>query len=215
MHLIIGNKNYSSWSLRPWLLLKHFDVAFTEELIPLFREDSAQKLKSASDAAKVPVLLDKGATIWDSLAICDYINEQYLQGAGWPSDPHKRAVARSCAAEMHSSFFALRNTMHMNCRGMNRKVEIPPELEKDIRRIEAIWTEHQEADSDKPWLFGEFSIVDCMFAPVAFRFQTYGVEVNSAANQYMQALLAHPAMHEWLEAGKQETWVIAYAEVGL
>ena len=161
MELIIGNKNYSSWSLRAWLLLAANDIAFTETRVPLFNENSTTGLDEYSAAAKVPVLFDRDAVIWDSLAICEYISEQYLDGRGWPADPLQRAEARSCSAEMHSSFFALRESMPMNCRAGGRKVAMNLELEKDIRRIDSMWCELREKYADNgPWLFGGFSIAE-------------------------------------------------------
>jgi len=215
MHLVIGNKNYSSWSLRPWLLLKHFGIPFTEEVIPLFTPDTKPKLAAISDAAKVPILIDGETTVWDSLAISEFINERYLEGAGWPINAQQRALARCCAAEMHSSFSALRNEMPMNCRGQNISIEQNSELSQDIRRIEEIWTTYRGQHASKEWLFGDFTIADCMFAPVAFRFSTYSIALNDVSKAYMTSLLNHPNMREWLLAANQEPWTIQQAELGL
>ena len=216
MELIIGNKNYSSWSLRAWLLLAANDIAFTETRVPLFNENSTTGLDEYSAAAKVPVLFDRDTVIWDSLAICEYISEQYLDGRGWPADPLQRAEARSCSAEMHSSFFVLRESMPMNCRAVGRKVAMNSELEKDIRRIDSMWCELREKYADNgPWLFGEFSIADCMYAPVVMRFATYDVQVSPISLTYMETLRAHPAVVTWMKDAAAESETIESGEVGL
>ena len=216
MKLIISNKNYSSWSLRAWLLLATNDIAFTETRVALFNENSTSGLDEYSAAAKVPVLYDRDAVIWDSLAICEYISEQYLGGRGWPNDPLQRAEARSCSAEMHSSFFELRESMPMNCRASGRKVAMTPALEKDIKRIDSMWSELREKYAGNgPWLFGEFSIADCMFAPVVMRFATYDVRVSPSSKSYMETLRAHPAVVAWMNDAAAETETIKSGEVGL
>ncbi len=215
MKLIIGNKNYSSWSLRPWLLLSVFEVAFEEIRISLMVEGYKKKILQYSAAGQVPVLNDNGLVIWDSLAICEYISEQYLDGKGWPQDPAIRAQARSCAAEMHSSFFTLRNDMPMNCRAKNRKVPIYPELRNDIARVDRLWSEMRTRYSPLgPWLLGDFSIADCMFAPVVFRFNTYKPGVSALSQEYMVKMLEHPKIQLWLKQAKAEEEIISYAEVG-
>lgn len=215
MKLIIGNKNYSSWSLRAWFMLSAFDLSFEEIRVPLYTKDSTAGLNKYSAAAKVPVLQDNDAVIWDSLAICEYISEQYLAGRGWPADVLTRAEARSCSAEMHSSFFALRESMPMNCRAMNRKVSSSPNLEKDIRRIDSMWSDlRQRYAKNGPWLFGDFCIADCMYAPVVMRFATYNVDVSQASKDYMHSLRAHPAIQTWLQQAKAEVETIESEEVG-
>lgn len=215
MKLIIGNKNYSSWSLRPWLLLSAFDLPFEEVRIPLFVEGFKSEIEKYSAAGKVPVLHDNGLVVWDSLAICEYISEKYLGGKGWPEDEKLRAMARSCCAEMHSGFATLRNDMPMNCRALGRKVDITTELQRDISRIDSLWTSLTSKHRDQgPWLFGEFSIADCMFAPVVFRFNTYSPELSKNAQEYIKTMLAHPKMKLWLEQAAQEAETIQYAEVG-
>lgn len=213
--LIIGNKNYSSWSLRAWLLLSAYDVPFEQIRVPLFDQDTHAQLARYTDAGKVPVLHDGDTVVWDSLAICEYIGERYLQGRGWPADVQARAVARACAAEMHSGFFAIRGAMPMNCRATGRRVEIDTDLEREIKRIDAIWSGmRRRYAGDGPWLFGVFSIADCMFAPVASRFVTYGVKVSSAGTAYMETLLDHPDVRRWYGQAAEEKEVIDHAEVG-
>lgn len=215
MKLIIGNKNYSSWSLRPWLLLSVFEIAFEEIRIPLMVEGYKKTILQYSDAGKVPVLHDRGQVIWDSLAICEYVSEQYLDGKGWPQDSVMRAQARSCAAEMHSSFFTLRNDMPMNCRAKNRKVQVSLELRDDIARVDSLWSEMLTSYSSMgPWLFGDFSIADCMFAPVVFRFHTYTPGVSEISQEYMTTMLEHPKIQLWLKQAQAEEEIISYAEVG-
>lgn len=215
MRLVIGNKNYSSWSLRPWLLLRHFAIPFEEVRIPLYTPESAPLLQAHSPSGKVPVLVDGEQTIWDSLAICEYVAEMDAARAAWPADRATRAVARSVAAEMHSGFTTLRTLMPMNVRGRGRRVASTSELEADIARIATIWrTCRARYAAGGPWLFGAFSVADAMFAPVACRFQTYGVALDGDAGRYVQTLLEHPAMREWAEAGAVEPEVIEGNEVG-
>lgn len=213
--LVIGNKNYSSWSLRPWLLLSAFDIPFEEIRIPLFTQDTRSELAKYTRAGKVPVLHDGGIIVWDSLAICEYVSERYLAGKGWPSDSKARAEARSCCAEMHSGFFTLREKMPMNCRAAGRRVDMTPDLKKDIARIDNLWSDsREEYSASGPWLFGTFSIADCMFAPVVFRFNTYSPEVSATSRKYMKHVLSHPNVMQWLEQAVKEPEVIESSEVG-
>ncbi|MFZ0486313.1 MAG: glutathione S-transferase family protein [Arenicellales bacterium] len=215
MKLIIGNKNYSSWSLRPWLLLSIYDIPFEELRIPLYTEHTKQALAAYTDAGKVPVLHDDGAVVWDSLAICEYVSEQHLDGRGWPAGVAERAEARSCSAEMHSGFFHLRNELPMNCRATDRNVAMTPGLAADIQRIEAMWTGLRRRFSHRgPWLFGEFSIADCMYAPVASRFRTYGVGLPEACAAYVEHLLVSRHMMLWYRQAADERETIDAEEVG-
>jgi glutathione S-transferase len=215
MKLIIGNKNYSSWSLRPWLLLAAVDLPFEEERIPLSIEGFKARIEKHSAAGKVPVLLDNGLEVWDSLAICEYVSEKYLESKGWPSDEKMRAEARSCCAEMHSGFAALRGDMPMNCRATGRKVSISADLQKDITRIDSLWSSLLSKYGDQgPYLFGKFSICDCMFAPVVFRFNTYTPELSKTSRNYLQTMLAHPKMQLWLKQAREEVERIENSEVG-
>jgi glutathione S-transferase len=216
MQLIIGNKNYSSWSLRPWLLLSMHELPFEEIVIPLYRDDSSQKIYRYNAAGKVPVLIDHELRVWDSLAICEYISEHYLENLGWPSDIATRALARSVSAEMHSGFTALRSYMPMNCRARGRYIEITAEINIDIQRIVQIWSElRQQFAKDGPWLFGTFSIADCMFAPVVCRFVTFNVEVPQVCKDYMLTMLSTDAMQLWLRQAELESEVIIESEVGI
>lgn len=215
MKLVMGNKNYSSWSLRPWLLLSEHNIRFDEIIILLNQTDTKIQIKKYADSEKVPVLIDKGVTIWDSLAICEYISERYLKGKGWPKDYKQRAEARACAAEMHSSFPNIRQYLPMNCRAEKRSVKITPSIEQEVLRIDELWMQlRAKYRKQGEWLFGDFSIVDCMFAPIAFRFQTYEVGLFSESQQYLDTLIAHPKMQLWLEQAKLETAVIDESEVG-
>ena len=212
--LIIDNKNYSSWSLRPWLLLRKLGVSFEETQVLLQSEDFKTQAMQYSPAAKVPVLLDGGLAIWDSLAIAEYLAEQFPQA--WPKDKAARAFARSICAEIHSGFMTLRSKMPMNCRATGREVVGDEALQKDIERIQAIWNEcRQRYGHAGPWLFGEFTIADAMFAPVVFRFNTYGINVQGLADEYLQTVLQDADVQAWLHAAQQEQAVIMGYEVGL
>ncbi|MDO9161849.1 MAG: glutathione S-transferase family protein [Methylococcaceae bacterium] len=207
--LVIGNKNYSSWSLRPWLFLKYHDIAFEEIRIPLYREDSKPKLLSYSPAGKVPTLLDGDIKIWDSLAILEYLAERFPHTQGWPEDIAERALARSLAAEMHSGFTALRIHCGMNCRRTPAAKQLPDAVYADIERISQIWQQcRQQHSTEGPWLFGRFSIVDAMFTPVALRFYSYQLATNPEAQTYINTVLENPAVKAWIDAGKLESEII-------
>lgn len=216
MKLVIGNKNYSSWSLRPWLLLEHFAIPFEEVRLALYTPESPARIRELSPSGKVPALIDDdGLVIWDSLAICEYVAELPAARDAWPAGRGARALARSVAAEMHSGFSTLRNSMPMNCRGRARRVPESPELAADIARIQEVWASCRERSAgDGPWLFGRFSIADAMFAPVACRFRTYGVACTGPSAAYVSTLLEHPAMLRWATAAEQESEVIEASEVG-
>ncbi|MBY4675608.1 glutathione S-transferase family protein [Marinobacterium sp. CAU 1594] len=214
MKLVIGNKNYSSWSLRPWLLMQHFGLACEEIPIALFTPQMAAELPALSPSGKVPVLHDGDVVIWDSLAICEYLSERYLDGRGWPADLAIRGHARAVCAEMHSGFAALRSEMSMNLRrpiGRRAEHAVSDQCHADIRRIEQIWLDCL-ARYDGPWLFGEFSIADAMFAPVASRLHTYAVELSAEATGYVERQLSQPAFQQWRKAALQETGRIEFCE---
>jgi glutathione S-transferase len=211
--LVIGNKNYSSWSMRAWLLLRWLRVSFDEIIVPLYRKDSRAALLRYSPTARVPVLLDVDLTIWDTLAIVEHMADTYPQV--WPADRARRAFARSICAEMHSSFITMRSTMPFNARARDRKVPSSKALLADTDRIQDIWAEgRQKFGYGGPYLLGEFGIADIMFAPPATRFITYGVEVRPELRDYHRTLLAHPLVIEWFEAGQKETDIIPVCEVG-
>jgi len=212
MELVIGNKNYSSWSMRPWLLLSYFEIPFNETLIPLRQPNSHEQLAEYSPTCKVPVLIDNDITVWDSLAICEYVSETYLNGKGWPEQARDRAMARAYCSEMHSGFTALRNELPMNCRAM-RKVKPSEQCEHEIHRIDGMWQDALNRH-DGNWLFGDFSIVDCMFAPVVSRFVTYSVGVSDTSLSYMDQLLNLPAMQSWIDEATRESFVMGSNEAG-
>jgi glutathione S-transferase len=201
--LLIGSKNYSSWSLRPWLFLRKAGCNFREQLVYFDESDYQEQIAALSPSRRVPLLIDGGVKIWDSLAICEYVAE--LTGLGLPKDRAARAQARSIAAEMHSGFQTLRNECPMNVRARNRRVPLTPQLQADIARIDEIWSGCRESyGTGGGWLFGEFSIADAMFAPVFFRFQSYGAPLSAASESYLENALNDPAVREWQEASMKE-----------
>lgn len=210
MKLIIGNKNYSTWSLRPWLLLTAFNVEFDEINVSLNDDGLRQRLLQFSASAKMPVLQDDGITIWDTLAICEYISEIYLNGNGWPKDINSRAIARSMTAEMHSGYGNIRNELPMNIRA-TRRLEVSVKTQNEIDYIDNLWTTHQN-DS---YLFGDFGIVDCFFTPIASRFKTYGLTLSPQAQAYADRLLGHAAMQKWSQAANLETEILPVDEAGV
>lgn len=204
--LVIGNKNYSSWSMRPWLLMRQTGIPFEEIRIPLYVPGSEIELAKWSPSSKVPALHDGNIRVWDSLAICEYLAERFPDRQLWPADAAARAVARSVSAEMHAGFGALREHMSMNIRARHPGQGRTPECLADIARILAIWTDCRARHSqDGDFLFGRFGIADAMFAPVVLRFQTYGVALEGAAGAYARAILALPALQEWVADGVAET----------
>ena len=215
MKLVIGNKNYSSWSLRSWLLLKEAGIDFEEHRILMDTDEFAAEVARFSPAGFVPVLLIEDRAVWDTLAIAETVAEMYPDKGLWPGDPAARAHARSISAEMHSGFAALREAMPMNCRAMGRKVTLSDEVAADIDRIFAIWTDcHHRYGDDGNWLFGDFSIADAMFAPVVLRFRTYGINLSASASVYPARLLESEAMQDWLLESESETEVISREETG-
>jgi glutathione S-transferase len=204
--LVIGNKNYSSWSLRPWLLLRHFGVTFDELRLPLDTPEFHAQVGRWSPTKRVPVLRDGTLTVWDSLAICEYANERWLDGKGWPADRETRAAARCAASEMHSGFAALRSQLPMNVRRQPDQYRWDAAAEADIERIQALWRElRMRFGAGGDFLCGGFSIVDAMFAPVCVRFRGYGVRTDDTASAYMEAVFALPAMLDWQAAARAET----------
>jgi len=209
LKLIIGNKNYSSWSMRPWIAMRHAAISFEEEVIPLYEPGSRERILSYSRAGKVPVLRDAEATIWDSLAILEYLAERFPDAALWPDDVAARAHGRSIAAEMHSGFINFRRHCPMNMRRAKRKIALTEEAAGDVRRIEAIWSEARARFGGKgPFLLGDFSIADAMYAPIVSRFFSYAVEAGAVAEAYMATMMALPAWQEWQRAGEAEPWIM-------
>lgn len=209
--LVIGNKNYSSWSLRPWLAMKEFGLDFEEIYIPLYQIDSSDKIKDYSPAGKVPILIHDDLTVWDSLAICEYLAEEFNW---WHQDKKIKAQIRAICAEMHSGFFNLRQVMPMNCRKTNLAVAITPDVQRDILRITEIWRGYrQQFASSGAMLFGDFTIADAFYAPVVLRFATYSVQLDDICQEYMENILALPRMQEWLEAAQGEKEIISKYEM--
>ena len=211
--LVIGNKNYSSWSLRAWLFLKHAGLAFQETVIALDTPDAREEIEKHSPSGRVPLLRHGELRVWDSLAICEYVAE--LTGKCWPDDRAARAVARAVCAEMHSGFSALRSLWPMNARARNRRTAVTAALEADVERIDQIWNDCRgRFGGGRPWLFGEYTVADAMYAPVVLRFNTYGARISQTARWYMASVLEDGALQEWLQAAKLEPWTIAADEVG-
>ena len=206
--LVIGNKNYSSWSMRPWIALKAAGIDFEEVVIPLYTGDAdKQRILKYSPAGKVPILVDGAVTIWDSLAIIEYLAETFPRHGLWPAEAVARAHARSISAEMHSGFLALRNECSMNIRRPVHKRALSADAKANAERIKEIWSDCLRRYGG-PFLFGTFSGADAMFAPVVHRFRTYGVDVAGAAADYMGAMQAHQAFAGWTAAALKETWTI-------
>ncbi len=209
--LVIGNKNYSSWSMRPWLLMKHFGISFVEKYVPLFVDGYRDRIANISPSGKVPCLIDGAITIWDSLAIAEYLAERHP--GLWPAGPTARAVARAVSAEMHSGFVALRTNYGMNIRRRAPRPVTDGAIRADIERITALWNDCRSRFGDGgPYLFGAYSIADAMYAPVCFRFQTYGVAPSGAAGEYLAAMLASPAMQALAKEAATEPDVIEMYE---
>ena len=211
--LVIGNKNYSSWSLRAWIFMKRLGVQFEEILITLDTPTTREDIERYGPSGRVPVLRQGQLTVWDSLAICEYVAE--LTGRGWPQAPEARAVARSVCAEMHSGFTQLRSLWPMNARARNRRTAMTAALEGDVERIDVIWNDcRARFGAAGPWLFGEYSIADAMYTPVVLRFNTYGARISPTARWYMASVLEDPSLQEWVAAAKQEPWTNESEEVG-
>jgi glutathione S-transferase len=211
LKLAIGNKNYSSWSMRPWLALRAGNIAFEEICIPLYTDNPADKdrILSFTRSGKVPCLIDGDVTVWDSLSIIEYVAERFPEARIWPGDRAARAQARSISAEMHSGFLPLRNECGMNLHRPIRSVPLSDDARANIARVDQIWSEcrarHGKSGS---FLFGAFGGADAMFAPVVHRFRTYAIDVSPVAKAYMETMMALPAFAEWTKAGLAETLII-------
>lgn len=210
LKLVIANKVYSSWSLRPWMVMRAFAIPFEEIVIPLREADSNARLAAYSPSGKVPVLLDGDVKIWESLAIIEYLSERYPGKAIWPAASGARALARSISNEMHGGFMPLRQGCPMNIGATFKTPVITPEMRSNIGRIENIWAEMRAAFSGEgPYLFGAFSAADAMYAPVATRLQSYQIPVAESTRNYIETVLSHPTYLEWRKSALEEPWSIA------
>jgi glutathione S-transferase len=214
LHLVIGNKNYSSWSFRPWLAMKVAGIAFEETVISLEASDFKARVTALSGAGKVPVLIDGATRVWESLAILEYLAEKFPAAALWPKDASARAQARAVAAEMHAGFVPLRNLLPMNVWRPVQPRALDHESKANVARVEEIWRDcRARFGAGGPFLFGAFGAADAMYAPVIWRFHTYAVAVSDAARDYMRAMMAMPAWSEWRDAARREPWVLPLDEV--
>ncbi len=216
--LVIGNKNYSSWSLRGWLMARIAGIEFEEVMVPLDLPDTAASIKKHSPSGKVPALLHRGLAIWESLSIAEYLNDLKPEAGLWPAAVAARAHARSVSAEMHAGFAELRSNMPMNIRSSYPGKGMTPAVRADIERITGLWRDCRKrfagaAPKDDGFLFGAIGAADAMYAPVVTRLRTFGVQLDSDAEAYCAAIMAYPAMKEWVEAAKHEPWLIASAEL--
>jgi glutathione S-transferase len=213
--LVIANKVYSSWSLRPWILMRHHGLDFEEIVIPLDQPDTRQNILKYSPAGKVPILIDGDTRVWESLAIIETLAERHPDLPIWPSDPAARAMARSIASEMHAGFRALRSALPMNLGKRYDHRDRGADVEADVERVTTIWREARSRfGTGGPFLFGaEFGAADAMYAPVCTRLDTYGWPVDPTSRAYMDAVLALPAYREWLEGALAETWLVPHDEI--
>ena len=212
MKLFIGNKNYSSWSLRPWIAMRARDIDFQEELIPFDMAAGNPRFTEFSPHGKVPVLVDGELTVWESLAILEYVADKFPEAGLWPDDLQDRARARSISCEMHAGFSALRNAAPMNLRRRPAPISVDKALRKDVARVEEIWDSCLRR-SGGPFLFGHFCIADAMFAPVVNRLEVYELSSHPAVNAYSRAMKELPAWREWEKAGIAEPWIVEEDEV--
>jgi glutathione S-transferase len=209
LKLIIGNKNYSSWSLRPWLAMKVAGIAFDEQVIPLYEPGSREQILKYSPAGKVPVLIDGDIHIWESLAILEYLAEKFPKAGLWPADAPARGHARAVTAEMHAGFQALRKNCPMNLWLPVKKRPLPDDVMDNVRRIDALWSDcRSRFGQSGPFLFGSFGAVDAMYAPVASRLHSYDIAVSAVSRAYIDAVLGLPAFAEWRAAGLKEAWIM-------
>ena len=216
--VVIGNKNYSSWSLRGWLMAKIAGIEFEEIVIPLDLPDTQTAIRKHSPSGRVPVLLHRGLAVWESLAIAEYLNDLKPEAILWPSSAAARAHARAISAEMHAGFAELRNNMPMNIRASYPGKGMTPGVRADIERITGLWRDCRKRfagafQKDDGFLFGTFGAADAMYAPVVTRLRTYGVKVDSDGDAYCNAVLAHPAVKDWIDAAKHEPWLISAYEL--
>jgi glutathione S-transferase len=216
--VVIGNKNYSSWSMRGWLMARIAGIEFEEVVIPLDLPETQPAIRKHSPSGRVPVLLHRGLAIWESLAIAEYLNDLKPEAGLWPSSAAARAHARAISAEMHAGFAELRNNMPMNIRASYPGKGMTPGVRADIERISGLWRDCRKRfagafQKDDGFLFGTFGAADAMYAPVVTRLRTYGVKVDSDGDAYCNAVLAHPAVKDWIDAAKHEPWLISAYEL--
>jgi glutathione S-transferase len=215
MKLIIANKLYSSWSLRPWMLMRALGIPFEEEVIALYQPETAERIANYSPAGRVPVLIDRGMPVWESLAIIEYLHEKLPDLNIWPKAVEARVQARAIANEMHAGFAPLRQALPMNLTKRFKPKDHGPEVAANVARISTMWKAALRRFADgKPFLFGDFSAADAMYAPVVTRLDTYQVPVDAETRAYMDAILTHPAFVEWRTAAFQEPWIYPHYEEG-
>jgi len=211
LSLVIGNKAYSSWSLRPWLALRQAGAAFDEVVIPLRRPETKAAILAHSPAGKVPVLRHGPVTVWESLAICEYVADLFPGAGLWPERADERALARAAATEMHGGFLEIRKAFPMDLKRTPAPRPVPAAATPEIERLTGLWRQlRARAGGEGPFLFGRFSVADAMYAPVCTRLETYGVPVDDVSRAYVEAVLALPAMVDWRRAAQAEPWEIVY-----
>ena len=216
--VVIGNKNYSSWSLRGWLMARIAGIEFEEIVVPLDLPETQASIRKHSPSGRVPVLIHRGLAVWESLAIAEYLNDLKPEAGIWPPSAAARAHARSISSEMHAGFLELRNNMPMNIRASYPGKGLTPAVRADIERVTWLWRDCRKRfggafPKDDGFLFGTFGAADAMYAPVVMRLKTYGVKLDSDTEAYCNAVLAQPALKEWIDAAKNEPWLIAAYEL--
>jgi len=213
LRLVIGNKNYSSWSLRPWIAMTVAGIPFEEEVVPLHTPEFKQRVGALSPTGKVPVLIDGDVRIWESLAMLEYLHERFPQAKLWPEDPQARAHARAVANEMHAGFVPLRRACPMNLWRPVTAPVLPADVRANVARIDALWSDcRARVGAGGPFLFGAFGAADAMYAPVVARFHTYGIRVSPQARAYMEAVRSLPAWRAWYDAAVREPWLLPHDE---
>lgn len=215
LHLVIANKLYSSWSLRPWMVLHAFDIPFTETVVPLKQPETKARIAAFTPSGKVPVLIDGDLAIWESLAIIEYLAETMVEKPIWPRNPEARAHARAISNEMHSGFLALRQTCPMNLSKRFKTPALSEDVIANVARIEEIWRETRATHARTgPYLYGDFTAADAMYAPVVTRLDTYQIPVAAETRAYMEAILAHPSFLQWKSDALKEPWTLTEYELG-
>ena len=215
LHVALGNKLYSSWSLRAYMVLRGFDISFTETVIDMYRDDTKQRMLAFGPTGKVPVIQRGDVTVWESLAIMETIAEWFPEKAIWPDDEKARAHARAASSEMHASFMGIRSACPMNLTAQFKPREWDEAVMEDVARLDELWGEARaKFGAGGPFLYGKFSAADCMFAPVVTRLDTYQIPVSAQMRDYMDAVLAHPAFVQWKQEAFEEPWFLGHYEEG-